>query len=297
MASLANQVLLPLCLALIMLVMGTGLRWHSFMPLLHKPKAALAGVAAQLLLLPAIVWFLILVLRLPPVLAAGMVLLACAPGGATSNLFSHLSRGDVPLSIALTGIVSLLAPLWMPFVAQLQLGWLGYDVSFRLSYGQTLLQLTLVTALPLALGMVLRQLNPAWVLAHEQRLKHLATGLLMLMIIVLIAVNHAVLPSLFSLSAVIVMLLATLALFAGYGLAKALRLSPAQARTLSFETGVQNAGMAMLVAFSVLNTPELGMIALLYGILMNIPAFMTLWLFSRHLSKASSLSPHSASAS
>lgn len=283
MALLANQVLLPLCLALIMFVMGTGLRWQSFIPLLHKPKAALVGVVAQLLLLPLIVWLLILALNLPPVIAAGLVLLACAPGGATSNLFSSLADGDLPLSIALTAIVSLLSPLWMPWVAQTQLAWLGYDVAFKLSYQLIVLQLTLVTALPLVLGMALRKVCTNWVLAYEIRLKQLSIGLLMLMIISLITLNYTVLPSIFGLSALMVVLLATLALSAGYTLSRLLGLSQAQSRTLSFETGVQNAGMAMMISFSFLQAPELGMVALLYGILMNIPAFIALFIFKRGL--------------
>lgn len=278
---LANQILLPLCLALIMLVMGTGLSLQSFLPVLHKPKAVLIGIVAQLVLLPMIVWVLILALHLPPIIAAALVLIACAPGGATSNLFSKLADGDLPLSIALTAVISLLSPLWMPWAAQTQLGWLGYDVAFKLSYAQVVLQLLLVTALPLVLGMGLRKLYPSWVQAYEQRLKQVSIGLLMLMILVLIVVNAHVLPSVFGLSALMVVLLATLALALGYGLAKLLGLSQAQSRTLSFETGVQNAGMAIMIAFSFLQAPELGMVALLYGILMNIPAFIALWVFKR----------------
>ena len=278
---LANQILLPLCLALIMLVMGTGLSLQSFLPVLHKPKAVLIGIVAQLVLLPMIVWVLILALHLPPVIAAALVLIACAPGGATSNLFSKLADGDLPLSIALTAVISLLSPLWMPWAAQTQLGWLGYDVAFKLSYAQVVLQLLLVTALPLVLGMGLRKLYPSWVQAYEQRLKQVSIGLLMLMILVLIVVNAHVLPSVFGLSALMVVLLATLALALGYGLARLVGLSQAQSRTLSFETGVQNAGMAIMIAFSFLQAPELGMVALLYGILMNIPAFIALWVFKR----------------
>lgn len=289
MTLLANQILLPICLALIMFVMGTGLRWQSFMPLLNKPKAAVIGIVAQLLLLPVIVWALILVLSLPPVIAAGLVLLACAPGGATSNLFSSLSSGDLPLSIALTAIISLLSPLWMPWVAQMQLAWLGYEVVFKLSYKLVVLQLTLVTALPLALGMGLRWMNTVWVEKHEKHLKQLSVGLLMLMILVLISVNYQVLPSIFGLNALVVVLLATLALIVGYTFSKLLGLSEKQSRTLSFETGVQNAGMAMMIAFSFLQAPELGMIALLYGILMNIPAFIALWLFNRKSLKSASV--------
>ena len=286
MTAIANQVLLPLCLALMMLVVGTGLRPASFKPLFLKPKATLIGLLAQLFLLPLIAWCLISLLGLPLPLAAGLLLLACAPGGATSNLFSHLARGDVPLSIALTACLSLLAPIWMPFAVKLQLSWLGYAAEFRLSYGQSVMQLLVVTVVPLLLGMLLQHFFSRWVQTYEKRLKQAATVTLLLMIGILIAVNQDAISKQATLqAAVIVLLLASLALLAGYWLARACGLTLAQARTLSFETGVQNAAVAMLVAFTQLHQFELGMIALLYGLLMNIPAFTTLWWFARTPSK------------
>lgn len=275
-----NAVLLPLCLALMMLVVGTGLEPRHFKPLWHQPRAAFAGLLAQLLLLPILVWALITLLNLSGTLAIGLLLVAAAPGGATSNLFSHLARGDVALSVALTAGMGLLAPLWMPWAVQLQLGWLGSNAVFRLSLLQSIAQLLLVTALPLLLGMLWRHLATNWVSQHERHLKCFALLVLLLMITLLALGNRSSLTTQATLQAtVLVTLLATLALLAGYLFARLLWLEPAQARTLCFETGVQNAGIAMLIAFTQLQLPEAGMVALLYGLLMNIPALLTLLAF------------------
>lgn len=243
----------------------------------------MAGLLAQLLLLPMLAWLLIILFQLDGALAMALVLIAAAPGGATSNLFSHLARADVALSVALTAIMSLLAPLWMPWAVQLQLGWLGSSALFRLSWQQSALQLLLVTALPLMLGMLWRHLCRQWIIGHETWLKKFSLLVLLIMIGTLVAANAAALSAGMSLqAATLVTLLAVMALLAGYLLARLCQLGRAQARTLSFETGVQNAGIAMLVAFAQLQQAEAGLIALLYGLLMNIPALWALWWFSRH---------------
>lgn len=277
MTQIANQLLLPLCLAFIMLIMGMNLRPADFKALAKSPKASLLGLVAQLLLLPLLAWLLIMAMRLPMVLAAGLILVASAPGGATSNLFSHLAGGDLALSVALTAVVSLLAPLWMPLAVGLQLGWLGFEASFALSYRVTVLQLAMVTLLPVLLGMLWRFWASDWVLARQIRLKQLSSGLLMLMILTLLLVNQQALPGFLSLTALAVVVLASLALAMGLALGRLFRLAPAQAVTLAFETGVQNAATAMMVAFGLLAAPELAMVALLYGVLMNLPAFVALW--------------------
>lgn len=277
-----DTVLLPLCLALMMLVVGSSLEPRHFKPLWHRPLATITGLLAQLFLLPILVWVLIVLFNLSGTLAVGLLLIAAAPGGATSNLFSHLARGDVALSVALTALMGLLAPFWMPWAVQLQLGWLGSSAVFRLPLLQSIAQLLLVTALPLVLGMLWRQVARHWIVCHERQLKIFAMLVLLLMIGALLASNASALSAgINPRAAMLVIVLASLALLAGYLLARLFRLNEQQARTLCFETGVQNAGIAMLVAFAQLQLPEAGMIALLYGLLMNIPALLALGWFSR----------------
>lgn len=277
-----NTVFLPLCLAVMMFIVGTSLEGKSFNPIFSKPKAMLIGLLAQLLLLPLLAWLLIGVFQLSGALAIGLLLVAAAPGGATSNLFSYLAKADVALSIAMTACMSLLAPLWMPWVMQLQLGWLGNQGTLQLSWMQAAMQLLLVTAVPLLLGMLLRRLCSQWVVRNESLLKKIASAVLLLMISVLVWSNWSKLQQdLHLLVALLVILLASMALLAGYWLARLFGLGESVARTLSFETGVQNAGVAMLMAFTQLQLPEAGIVALLYGLLMNIPTLATLWWFNR----------------
>lgn len=277
-----NTVFLPLCLASMMLIVGTSLEGRSFNPILTKPKAMLIGLLAQLFLLPLLAWALIGIFQLSGGLAIGLLLVAAAPGGATSNLFSYIAKADVALSVALTAIMSLLAPLWMPWAVQIQLGWLGTNSNLQLPLLQSAMQLILVTALPLLLGMGLRRLAHSWVIAHETWLKRTASTILLLMITMLVITNWQRLAQNLNLdSAVLVVLLASLALLVGYWLARLCALDSQVARTLSFETGVQNAGVAMLIAFTQLKLPEAGLVALLYGLLMNIPTLATLWWFTR----------------
>lgn len=279
---LINTLLLPLCLAIMMLIVGSSLEPRSFKPLLKRPRAAILGLLSQLLLLPVLAWVLIGLFQLAGVIAIGLLLVAAAPGGATSNLFSHLARGDVALSVALTASMSLLAPFWMPWAVQLQLDWLGSPARFQLSWLQSAIQLFVVTALPLILGMLWRYWCKDWIHQHESRLKTCATLLLLLMVGLLVWNNRQALELGIQLqTALLVILLALLALASGYALARLLKLGNAEARTLSFETGVQNAGIAMLVAFTQLQLPEAALVALLYGLLMNIPALSLLYLFNR----------------
>lgn len=279
---LINTLFLPLCLALMMFVVGTGLEVRSFVPLLRNPKTVLIGLLSQLLLLPVLAWFLIGLLQLSGQLAIGLILVAAAPGGATSNLFSYLARGDVALSVALTACLSLLAPFWMPWAVQLQLQWLDSPAAMQLPWLKSAMQLLLVTALPLLIGMLLRHWQPVWIIQHEARLKTMALLILLLMILTLCWVNlERLISTENALAGGLVMVLASLALFAGYLLALLFNLPAASARTLCFETGVQNAGIAMLVAFSQLHLPQAGLVALMYGLLMNIPALAVLYLFNR----------------
>ena len=277
-----NELFLPLCLAILMLSVGSGLEPAHFRPMLARPRIALIALLAQLSLPPALAWLLIITLGLTPMQATGLVLIAAAPGGATSNLFTHLARGDVALSVAMTASMSLLAPVWMPWFVQLQLGWLGSTASFKLPWLQAVMQLVLITALPLALGMLWRRLGKHWLERHEQALKKFSLLTLLSMIAALLWNNSSAMgASITATHATLVLVLASLTLLGGYALARLLRLDSRQARCISFETGVQNAGVAMFVAFSQLQLPQAGLMALLYGLLMNIPALLLLFWFNR----------------
>ncbi len=276
-------ILLPLMLALMTLVMGMTLETRHFSRLRQKPRPLVLGLAMQWGLLPLLAWLLIVTLELPTSTAAALILISAAPGGATSNMFSFLADGDTALSVSLTAFVGLLAPLWMPVAIMIQLPWLGIDSgTLALPLGPTMAQLALICIVPVVAGMMIRRYHRTWVDRHQPRLKQLVGFLFMLLLLALVARNLQQLPSLLGRSALAMLLLCALALSAGYLLAWLARCPAASCRSLAFEVGIQNGAIAILVAYTQLGSDELAMMALLYGILMNLPALLLLaWFRSR----------------
>lgn len=273
-------ILLPFSLALITLIMGMTLELSHFSRLRQQPIPLLMGVLMQWLLLPLIAWLLIIVMALPPIIAAALILITAAPGGATSNMFSFLADGDSALSVSLTAFIGLLAPFWMPFAVLTQLSWLGLEAdTFALPLAKTMAQLVLICIVPVAAGMLIRWRWRDWAIRNQPRLKKMSGVLFILVLASLIAQNLAQLPSLFSHAAGAMLLLCSLALGCGYVGAKLARCSAASCRSLAFEVGIQNGAIAILVAYTQLGSDELAMMALLYGILMNLPALILLAYF------------------
>jgi BASS family bile acid:Na+ symporter len=163
MQQLVSQVLLPVVLAAIMLGMGLGLRTEDFRRVITQPKASLLGFGLQILMLPALALVIIVILPLSPVAAAGLFLVSLCPGGATSNLFSFIARGDVALSVTLTGIVSLLSPFLLPLAFLTYLQFNGDTLQeFAMPLQIIIKQLAAVTLVPVTLGMTIRYFAPIW---------------------------------------------------------------------------------------------------------------------------------------
>lgn len=274
MQQLVSQVLLPVVLAAIMLGMGLGLTLSDFKRVLTHPKASIIGFSLQVLFLPALALIIIAVLPLTPAAAAGLFLLSLCPGGATSNLFSFIARGDVALSVTLTGLTSLLSPLTLPimFVAFLTVSNSGAE-SFALPLMPAIKQLAMVTLLPIALGMSLRHFFPTWASNAQPIMKRVSTIAMVLIVLALMATNLHVVQGMISLNAVAILVLSTTAILTGYFIARKAGLNEPTQRTIGLEVGVQNAGTAMMVALAIMQQPALAFVPLMYGILMNLPAF------------------------
>src|SRR5690606_21865907 len=158
-------VALPLALGIIMFGLGLDLTPADFVRVARQPKAAAVALACQLLLLPAACFALVMLFRLPPILAVGMMLLAASPGGTTANLYSHLFRGDVALNISLTAINSVIAVVTLPIIANLAIAWFQPgDLSLGMQFGKTV-EVFLIVLVPVAVGMVVRALSPRFATA------------------------------------------------------------------------------------------------------------------------------------
>ena len=278
-----TQVALPLALAMMMLVMGLSLRPVHFIAVAREPKLILLGLALQLLLLPALALMLVMMLSLPATLAIGLIILAACPGGATSNIISHLSGGDASLSVTLTALITLLAPLTLPLWVNTQLHWLSLDqLELYLPWLPTLMPLLLVTVLPLlvgmGLGMVLAARYPQWLERALPWFNRLSLLLFIILVIAMAVANSERLPQLWSQATLVCLGLCVLAMAATALISRLLRLSERHTLTLMIEVGIQNAGTAMLISATILQRPDLALVALFYGILMNIPALLLIGL-------------------
>jgi len=273
------QVLLPIVLAFIMLAMGLSLKPLHFRHLLNYPRVVFLGLAMQCLLLPLIALFVIYLLPLQPLAAAGLFLVALAPGGATSNLFSYLSRGDLALSVTLTTLNNLIVPFTLPtfFAAYLAMANISGSPG-PLGMGEfpvllTIKQLVLVTLVPIGVGMVIALRFPNFSARAENKVRPAASTAMVLMVLALIfsSAERLIAQPLVHYAAVLSLIL--LAMLCATWLAGKNRCSSIEQRTLTIEVGIQNAGTAMLVALSVLHWPELSIVPLVYGLMMNLPAF------------------------
>lgn len=290
MAQVFTQVLLPIILAFIMLVMGMGLTTKDFKRVVSYPKAFALGLFLQMLLLPILALFITWAFNLSFIAAAGLFLVSLAPGGATSNLFSALAKADVALSVSLTAVNSLLVPFTLPMCFGLYLAMADNPAEqFDLPIVKMMMQLVVITLIPVLVGMLLRHKFTASVTRLHPLLTKLSGLSLLVVILLIISTNWDVMVKSVSINGAAALMLAICGFAIGYFIAKRLGLEARSVKTVSIEVGLQNAGTAMMVALVVLQQPELAAIPMMYGLLMNIPAFSFVGIANYQERKVSSL--------
>lgn len=273
MQHIVTQVLLPITLAIVMLGMGLGLKRADFSRVITQPKSSIIGLCLQIFMLPTLALVLIQLLPLSSTAAAGLFLVSLCPGGATSNLFSLIAKGDVALSITLTAVISLLSPFLLPLVFITYLDIHGSQLEqFQLPIDLAINQLIAVTVLPISLGMIITKWLPKQSQLIQPMVKKLSTIAMLLIILALLITNQKIFDRFISIEGIAVLLLSSCSLFLAYFIAGKIKVSQQAQRTIAIEVGVQNAGTAMMVALSIMHQPQLAVVPLMYGLLMNIPA-------------------------
>ncbi|WP_085300543.1 bile acid:sodium symporter family protein [Cognaticolwellia mytili] len=282
MQEVISQVLLPVVLAAIMLAMGLSLSLNDFKRVFLHPKVTLLGLILQLVLLPAIALIIAYSLSLSPIASSGLLLLALCPGGATSNLFSYLAKGNVALSVTLTAITSIFIPFSLPIIFSIYVEFLGRDQQvFVLPLVIVIKKLFVVTVMPILAGMLLRYRFKKTVLNYEKIIKRVAAGTMLTIVILLLLTNMKVVLEMATVNGIAVLSLCCFSLLITYGISTMILTSAKDIKTIAIEVGVQNAGTAMMVAFTIINQPQLAVIPLMYGLLMNIPVFIFVWWVQR----------------
>jgi len=269
---------LSVSLLLMMFAMGTTLRPADFAELIARPGKVFVGLSAQLLLLPLLAWLLlrgtpVLSSAMTPEIYAGFMILALSPGGTTSNLFSYLAEGNVALSIALTAVVSIIAPFSLPLAANLLLAEEFASAQLSLPILPTVMRLLIITLFPVTLGMLLRRWRERFCLRHERLFTRIPFIMLLVVIAGIVLQNWSNMPAFLARTLWPALLLASLALLVGYVYARTLLAEARDARTVAIETSIQNGGTAMLVTGTILNNPAMTVAPIMYGILMLIPIF------------------------
>ncbi len=277
-ADLLTQVILPFSLFLIMFGLGLTLTRADFKQILLSPKAVVVGILGQLLLLPFVAFVLAVLFRLPPELAVGLMIISTAPGGATSNMYSYLFKGDVSLSITLTAVVSLITPFTLPLIiAASMVYFIGSGTDIQLPILKTIIQLLIITVIPVTLGMIVLARWAGFAKKAEQVLKWFSIAFLALIIVLIIIKNRQDMLSFFAQAGLATLTLNVCVLILGYALAQFAQLTQAQKITIGFEVGLQNGTLALVVASSIIGNEVMAIPAVTYSIIM----FITGALFGR----------------
>jgi bile acid:Na+ symporter, BASS family len=272
-SNLFTSVLLPLALATVMLGMGLSLVPEDFKRITRYPKAFAVGTFCQIVMLPLLGALMTSIIPMEPAIAVGLIIIAICPGGASSNLITYLAKGDVALSVTLTAMSSFITVFTIPIFANLALQrFMGQSAAIALPIGPTMLQIFLITLLPTAIGMVIRQQFPDTAKSLEKHMSRLAVGLLVTIIAILFIREGSKLPGFLAqvgLGAVLLNVLGTLVgLFAG----KLFQLSLAQRVCIAIEVGIQNGTLAIAITAGLLNNPDMAVPAAVYSLMMNITA-------------------------
>ncbi|MBX3037909.1 MAG: bile acid:sodium symporter family protein [Anaerolineales bacterium] len=281
--SVLSSVVLPLAIVLIMVALGMTLTIADFRRVLAQPKQVSIGLLCQLVLLPVLGFIVAGIFALPAVYAISIILLAAAPGGATSNLIVHAADGDRALSVTLTAISNMLAWFTIPFllgIAYTTYGSGALDIDFPVA--STMIQVAVLTVIPVIIGMAIRNWKPDFAERSKRFTRIFATVFLFLVILALVIQNWDVIINDGPRFAPAFILLNVVALAVGYFVSKAARINDVQSVTIAIETGIQNSTVAITVALTILNNNEMAVIPGLYAIWMYVTGFgLAYWLTRR----------------
>ena len=238
----------PLSLALIMLGLGMSLTIQDFLRVIKTPKNFLVGFISQMILLPVIAFALIKLLNTPIELALGVMLIAAAPGGVTSNVLTKFANGDVALSISLTAIISLISIISVPFIIFLSIDLLNIDyVTKEVSMLGISLKMFFVVTIPVIIGMIVRHFAENFIIKNVLIIQRLSIALFVLIFIAIYVEEWSNIVSFIARAGLIALILNVVMMVVGFYIAKFFVTGAAQQKTISLECGLQNGTLAVFV--------------------------------------------------
>lgn len=266
-------IVMPILIVL-MFLLGTDLNKDSFTNVARNPRAVIIGMTGQLLILPVIAFVLACLLKLPPVYFMGIMLIACCPGGSSSNVFSMLAKGDVALSVTLTAISSIVTmftiPAIMEFVSNFVSEQSGIDIN--LPFGKLIVQNIVLLFVPLILGILFRKFYPDTAAKVNKILGKLAFPALMTLALIFFLQYTEEIKTNFAVLGITITVLILAAMLCSSLLSRLTKSNTAVRRTIVIEVGMQNAAQAISIASSpfIFNNGEMALPAIIYALLMNV---------------------------
>ena len=238
----------PICLAIIMLGLGTGLTIGDFAKVIKNPKNFTVGFISQVILLPIIALILITIITLPLEIALGVMIIASAPGGVTSNILTKFADGDVALSVTLTAFVSLLSIFTVPFIVFNSANFLGIEIIKEISMANIAIKMFFVVTVPVILGMIIRSLMTNFIISKTLIIEKLSIILFLIVFASIWIEEWDRIMSYLTQAGLVALTLNLTMIFLGYYIAKIFASGVSQRKCISLECGLQNGPLAVFVA-------------------------------------------------
>ncbi len=269
----------PIALALIMLGLGLGLSTRDFLRVINNPKDFTVGIICQLILLPIVAYILLLILRLPVELALGLMIIAAAPGGVTSNVLTKFANGDVALSISLTAVGSLISIFSVPFIVFSSAKFLGVtDLSSDITMTGIALKMALVVTVPVILGMIIRRFAENFISSNINIVNRI-TGILFIVVFAAIWIEEREnIISYLGQAGLAVLILNVVMMTLAFYIAKAFATGIPQRKCISLECGLQNGTLAVFVATQIFNDVAYMVPTAAYALIMYITGFIFIYI-------------------
>ena len=277
--TIIGQIFLPVSLAIIMFGMGLTLVIGDFVRIFTYPKAVLIGLINQIILLPIIGFSIVVLFNLSPTMATGVMILSLCPGGPTSNLITQVSRGNIGLSVTLTALASLITVLTIPVLLSEAIAYFtgNTGVVIELPVLETMLQILVITVIPIAIGMMIRKRNEGFALRMEKPMRTASTVLFVIIFLVIIIANKDNLVQAMKEVGLATLLLNLLTMGLGFLTAKLFGIAGNSQITITIESGIQNGTLAFVIATTILNNFEMGLPTGAYSIWMFITGGILMW--------------------
>ncbi len=246
------DVFLPLALAFIMFALGLGLTGNDFLRVIKQPRDFFVGTFSQIILLPIIAFILVKLWPISPELAIGVMIIAAAPGGVTSNILTSFARGDVALSISLTAIISLLSVITVPFIILTSIILIeNSSVDLNISLTNMAISMFLIVTVPVIIGMIFRKFASNVAIKFEPIAKKISAVLFVIVLLGAILAEKDNVVSYFAQAGLITLVLNVVMMIVAYYIAQLLASGTEQKKCITIECGLQNGTLAIFVATSI----------------------------------------------